>query len=66
MPAKRKKPAAKKKRPAVKMDPNESYLLVLIAASERAITSQGTYVDQFFVDQTKRLKDKLEKLRASR
>lgn len=67
-----KKRKVTKKRPKAKLATKKSHwvpkteedqLLILIKHSENAITTQGTGVDEFFIQQTARLKKKLEELR---
>ena len=60
----KKTPKKAPKAPVVKVSREEEYLLVLIAASERAITGQGSGVDEFFTQQANRLKRQLQDLRA--
>lgn len=66
-PKKAPKKAAKKaakKAPMPKISRDEEYLLILIAATERNITDQGTGIDEFFTQQANRLRLQLENLRA--
>ncbi len=52
-----------KKPPARVKIAEEEYLERLIAATERAITSQGGSIDEFFSQQDSRLKKELQELR---
>lgn len=65
--AKKKKTAPKKKntkKPAVKqVNPRETYLLVLIKATERYVTGKGDALDEMMTSQAKRLRKELEDLR---
>lgn len=49
-----------------KVSPEERFLLILIEASEKAVTSQGTGVDEFFRQQANRLRGQLKALRGSK
>jgi hypothetical protein len=65
----KKKPAkAKKLSPSEKQARNrqEYHLNNLIIASERAITGQGSEIDQFFENQAERLKKELKEFKAGR
>lgn len=59
--AKKKKPANKKVRRHTISE--EEYLGTLIKFSKRAITKQGSSIDEFFTQQAERLERKLEELR---
>ncbi|MCX9024628.1 MAG: hypothetical protein OIN85_00865 [Candidatus Methanoperedens sp.] len=58
--AKKKKKAWKK--PKTRPITQKEYLQTLIQFSERAITKQGTGIDDFFANQAKRLKKELAQL----
>lgn len=64
MPTKKKKTPAKKKPAPKRLSNDEYHLLTLIAATERAITPQGTSIDDLFTQQLSRLQRELEALRA--